>query len=331
MASANKIIKLENAIEASDYPKRINDVVHETLTNLSKFQLNEILSNNTNRKIVSLKGKFEGSSGDAIVILEKTAFSEDILTEGNKYFNEENHLKNIFHNDIYGDYQYFPQIELNALKATIIHPASQKHIDKYSVHNLYMVDETPKIYTEVILPQISKDQFDLQWVFNILNHTSESERIVFEDPDAESGFILLPDLKWGGEVDTLYLLAICHKKGIKSLRDLNEQHLPLLKNINKKGIETISSKYGLDGSQLRVYLHYQPSFYHLHIHFTYLRHEAPGILAERAHLLSNVISNIELIPDYYQRVTLPFVVRENDGLFQALEEGKVLKKISKPV
>lgn len=88
----------------------------------------------------------------------------------------------------------------------------------------------------------------------------------------------------------------------------------------------IASKYQLDKSQLRIYLHYQPSFYHLHVHFTYLKHEAPGILAERAHLLSNVISNIELMPDYYQKVTLPFVVRESDKLFSKFEEKGILKK-----
>ncbi len=36
----------------------------------------------------------------------------------------------------------------------------------------------------------------LQWVYNILEKKQESERIVFEDPDPETGFILLPDMKW---------------------------------------------------------------------------------------------------------------------------------------
>lgn len=92
--------------------------------------------------------------------------------------------------------------------------------------------------------------------------------------------------------------------------------------------KAISEKYGLDRSQLRIYLHYQPSFYHLHVHFTYLRHEAPGILVERAHLLSSVINNIELLPDYYQKATLSYVVRENDALFEKLEEKDILRKIS---
>lgn len=83
----------------------------------------------------------------------------------------------------------------------------------------------------------------------------------------------------------------------------------------------------MDGSQLRIYLHYQPSFYHLHVHFTYLKYDAPGITAERSHLLSNVISNIELLPDYYQKVTLPFVVRETDNFFKRFEEKGYLKKL----
>jgi m7GpppX diphosphatase len=31
-------------------------------------------------------------------------------------------------------------------------------------------------------------------VYNILSHQTESENIVFEDPDPENGFVLLPDL-----------------------------------------------------------------------------------------------------------------------------------------
>lgn len=91
--------------------------------------------------------------------------------------------------------------------------------------------------------------------------------------------------------------------------------------------EAIATRYGLDRSQLRVYLHYQPSFYHLHVHFTYLKHEAPGITAERSHILSNVISNLELFPDYYQKVTLPYVVRQNDNLFKKFEEKGLLIKV----
>lgn len=75
-----------------------------------------------------------------------------------------------------------------------------------------------------------------QWVFNILEHKKEADRIVFEDSDPKNGFILLPDLKWDGKsIENLYLCAIVHAKGIKSLRNLSTQHLPLLKNILESG------------------------------------------------------------------------------------------------
>ena len=62
------------------------------------------------------------------------------------------------------------------------------------------------------------------------------ERVVFEDEDPVTGFVLLPDLKWDQkQLENMYLVAICHVHGIKSLRDLNRSHLPLLKNILTKG------------------------------------------------------------------------------------------------
>lgn len=76
-----------------------------------------------------------------------------------------------------------------------------------------------------------------------------------------------------------------------------------------------------------MYLHYQPSFYHLHVHFTYLKHEAPGILAERAHLLTTVINNLEIASDYYKKATIPFILRENDGMFLQFERQGLLTKL----
>lgn len=86
-------------------------------------------------------------------------------------------------------------------------------------------------------------------------------------------------------------------------------------------------KYKVPGSQLRIYLHYQPSFYHLHIHFTYLRHEAPGIYVEKSHLLDTVIDNIEMMGNYYKLATLSFTVREMDSIFNVYEINGHVKRI----
>lgn len=98
--------------------------------------------------------------------------------------------------------------------------------------------------------------------------------------------------------------------------DLNDDHLTLLKNIREKGISTIKTKYGIDETRLRIYLHYQPSFYHLHVHFTFLQHDAPGIFCERSHLLDTVINNIELLSNYYKKATLLHILKEGETLFE---------------
>ena len=69
-------------------------------------------------------------------------------------------------------------------------------------------------------------------MYNILEKKAEVERVVFEDNDPETGFVLLPDLKWDQkQIENLYLVAIGRRRGIKSLRDLDRSQLPLLRNI----------------------------------------------------------------------------------------------------
>lgn len=71
---------------------------------------------------------------------------------------------------------------------------------------------------------------------NILEKKRETDRILFEDPDPETGFILVPDMKWNRtDLESLYLVAIIHKRNIGSIRDLTAEHLPLLRNILNKG------------------------------------------------------------------------------------------------
>ncbi|XP_054752488.2 m7GpppX diphosphatase-like isoform X1 [Lytechinus pictus] len=162
-----------------------------------------------------------------------------------------------------------------------------------------------------------------KWVYNILEKKAESERIVFEDADPEIGFVMLPDMKWDEkQTNNLYLIVIIHQRGIKSLRDLTASHLPLLRNIQEKCLNCIQDKYGIPADELRAYLHYQPSYYHLHVHFTHLKFDAPGTNVGRAHLLSSVIENIELISDYYQRKSLAYVLKENDGLLAKFREAR---------
>lgn len=124
------------------------------------------------------------------------------------------------------------------------------------------------------------------------------------------------------------MLAIVHKRDIKSLRDLNGDHIALLKNIRDETTRVIYEKFGLNHNELRMYMHYQPSFYHLHVHINPLRNDAPGIFCEKAHMLGTIIDNLELFPDYYKKATLPFILYEGMALLEKYdEEISVRKKV----
>ncbi|KAH8359975.1 hypothetical protein KR093_009847 [Drosophila rubida] len=305
---------------------------------LKKFRLKRILNNNSKAKSITLLGTFPdlSESDAAIVVFEKNAYREsDVATEEKdsesdlkpSYFSSELKVRTDFVNNIYASFQCVPNPELCAVKSTVIYPATDKHIEKYSICQKYLINETPDLYETITLPYITSSQFSLDWVYNILEHKQEKERIVFEDNDPETGFILVPDLKWDGRnVENLYLLGIVRNRDIKSLRDLNGSHLPLLRNLRQSAKQAIVERYGLNPNQLRMYFHYQPSFYHLHVHINPIRNDAPGIWCEKSHMLDTVINNLELVSDYYQRATLPFVLYEGNKLLDSYDKQLAVRK-----
>ncbi|XP_029812845.1 m7GpppX diphosphatase [Suricata suricatta] len=291
----------------------------------SSFRVKKVLRESARDKIIFLHGKVNEASGDgdgedAIVILEKTPFQVEQVAQ---LLMGSPELQLQFCNDIYRTYHLFPPRQLSDVKTTVVYPATEKHLEKYLRQDLHLVRETGANYKNVTLPHLESQSLSIQWVYNILEKKAEADRIVFENPDPSDGFILIPDLKWNQQqLDDLYLIAICHRRDIRSLRDLTPDHLPLLRNILQEGQETILQRYQVKGDRLRVYLHYPPSYYHLHVHFTALGFEAPGAAVERAHLLAEVIENLEYDPQHYQRRTLTLALRADDPLLRLLQEAQ---------
>ncbi|EFN79752.1 m7GpppX diphosphatase [Harpegnathos saltator] len=316
---ATKRIKLEDKKNADEN----EDSVCER-TDLSDFNVTRVLQNNCARKLICVEGTFKDRADPAIVLLEQKSFPSDKVSLKKGFFSEKTIYQKNCANDIYGNYDCFPAEEYNSLHATVIYPATRNQIEKYlKQESLHMIDETYELYQQVTLPHIESMSLSLEWITNILEHKAEEENIIYEDTDKETGFILVTDLKWDKRLDTLKLLALPLKK-IRCLRELDASHLPLLKNIQKAGTEAINKKFNVSASQLRIYFHYQPSYYYLHVHFSYLMFEAPGIYVEKAHLLSTVIRNLELLPDYYSKAILSYVVRKGSPLYERFKSHGVL-------
>ena len=83
---------------------------------LTKFFLESVLTNNTKSKSVCLLGSFKhlSETDQAIIILEKTAFTQENLSGDQSYFSALSEFKETFVNDIYGNFQCFPNPDINS-------------------------------------------------------------------------------------------------------------------------------------------------------------------------------------------------------------------------
>jgi hypothetical protein len=103
----------------------------------------------------------------------------------------------------------------------------------------------------------------LNRIEEIISGRSEAEKVLFRSPPevAPFGFLILPDMKWDlTTVASLYLVALMLLPNIKSLRDLNRSHIPLLRAIQREAANIAKSRWGLERTELRLFIHYQPSY-----------------------------------------------------------------------
>ncbi|PWN31767.1 scavenger mRNA decapping enzyme [Meira miltonrushii] len=310
---------------------------------LHDFKLVRVLNEDARSKSAILLGNFptgEAGSEQAIVIMEKTHFSnsfyENLSTDADKSSSLSN-FKSLGSNDVYHwvlGWMATPNTassDVDAhVKLTIIRPATEAHILKYTEQEKFMVTETPETYAGIVEPWIKNQPVErIQWVYNILEKKKEADTILFERQGSSDGFIILPDLKWDQKtLSSLYLVAIVHDRSLRSMRDLKKEHIPLLRSIMQEGQRVAKEKFGLGKgesesaglSKVRCFLHYQPTYYHLHVHLLssdYTSH--PGALVGQAHLLDDVIDLLEMGVDFTKR-TLTYSLGSRSPLLALLQE-----------
>lgn len=171
-----------------------------------------------------------------------------------------------------------------------------------------LLTESPETYRAVVEPYIASFPPErIAWVHAILDGKKEAERVLFNRVGQE-GFMILPDLKWDGTTTAaLYLTALVRDGAIRSMRDLERKHIPLLKDIKQVAYAVCSEKWGVGAGELRLFVHYQPSYCklekarwtamralttdHFHVHIVHVTHEVmAGMAVGQAHMLDDVIN-----------------------------------------
>ena len=164
------------------------------LTSLSAFRFDRLLYTSAAAKSVVVLGCFEGKEGAAILSIEKKAFDPEAV---GALLGPRAILKLDFQNAEYGVYSMEVPADSNTIKCDVIFPATAKHIAKYQAPDYRLLVETPEMYQAITKPYIEREELGdrIQWVYNVLDKKKESERILLEDDDNTTGFILLPDMK----------------------------------------------------------------------------------------------------------------------------------------
>lgn len=98
-------------------------------------------------------------------------------------------------------------------------------------------------------------------------------------------------------MNTFHLLAFPKDTTIKSIRDLTQEHVPLLKNMVSKCKKYIVDNYNLNEDKIEAHFHYPPGVMLLHMHF-----ELCDNIKNRKNLLID--------SDYYKKVTIETIINE---------------------
>jgi len=211
----------------------------------------------------------------------------------------------------------------------LISPASPYQISRaMPTLGHVLINETYHMYSTVVQPYIQSiiDSGSLSWINNVVEGKKEAERLLVNHEE----FVINVDTKWRTHppplttprsewynhpsTSDLYCLGIVKDSSITCIRDLRGHHIPLLKAMVKEGLAAIKSTYGVQvENQIRIFVHYQPQFYHFHIHFTRLENEV-GCSVERGHLVSDIIQNIEMDSQYYVKRMLTYKLKKGSPL-----------------
>jgi len=276
---------------------------------LSAFKYEKTLQQNVTQKRMVLYGTLDSSP--TIVILTKASFPPTLpntpLTLP---------TTTTLSNDVYSKLKGAHPTE-GVVDIDVIHPASAKHIAKYSASQTIIMVESPQLAASTSVPfmEAAAGEDGIGWVNNILSKEAEADRMVYEG----DGFMIHPDLKWDRiDLSQLYMVVLA-KERITSLRSLRAEHIPLLQAILDHGLPAVSDHYGVDPSQLVAFVHYPPTYYHFHVHVTHVDCQLADDHVGRAHLLSDIVANLSYDPNYYANIPLTLRLKLGTDFTQALQ------------
>jgi m7GpppX diphosphatase len=193
-------------------------------------------------------------------------------------------------NDIYEKYEATTEVKGELIIC--------KDATKMKQYVKQIVQEDYATYLETIEKRDAKKD---SWIYNIIDGISEQESILYKDDKC----IVFLNYCWDQtNVEQLQLLCMPMDKTLRTIRSLEYKDIPLIQHMKQVTLQVIREKYNLEEGHIKMYFHYEPSTYHLHIHFTNTLLTQIASSVEYSHELNSVLFNLSVMSDYYKVVKL---------------------------
>lgn len=141
---------------------------------------------------------------------------------------------------------------------------------------------SPEIYSSAemqeYIAQKTKDK-DKQWIYSLIDGKYSDEELVYRD---DKDFMICRDIHPGS--DKRYLVIFKDRK-LKTIRDLDQSHVPMLERVNQAVRDFLSVEHREDGRKYRIFFHYTPSVFQLHAHVTMMNAHHQNTRIQPLHLL----------------------------------------------
>lgn len=226
----------------------------------------------------------------------------------------------------------------------MVYPAQPWQLTKYTDSRTTLVTETAQLYNSVHAAHAtaSSGPAKLQWLYDVLDGKKEQETIVINNGD----FVVAKDTKWPagdfnkayewsqsiqnqagaslplGLAKSVWFLVMPFDRSILSIRDLNDNHVPLLKLMQSETLDYLKKTFGFKPEDVVMYFHYAPTFYHLHLHVNHVSVLTETTYCGKVEELETVINNIEMNRDYYQQCTRRICLKVNEPLAQKFAQAQ---------
>ncbi|KAI5161358.1 m7GpppX diphosphatase [Nematocida ausubeli] len=279
---------------------------------LLRFDAKTLLSSNTGDISKVFEGTVDGSP--AILTLHKVAFSEEYTSPG---------AHEVIHeNDVYTSGTF---VATEMIKYSLIHPATETQIKKYRRSEYVLVKETAEMYRTKTLPHALKHSPNCKWIDTIFQQadgcatpciTESKEHVLFMDKE----FLICPDLKWDRvTLESLYLLVLFKDPNIYTLRELRQEHIPLLERIQQAAVEALAM-HNYTTDKVKIYFHYYPTFYRAHVHISSISSSWPGTSIGKSVLLNDVIEGLKVSSTYFQDKTMEVCISKESYMYSIYSE-----------